>query len=241
MVRSHAGPLIVFMLFLMVPDLIGLNSAAAQSQTRWWLTSPQIWLYPLQTLVCGAVLWAFWRHYQFRPFAGLGLGLLCGIAGIALWIAPGWLYQHFGMSDGWWKHFGFADRDSGFDPAIIKQHSVVAWVGFFVMRFLRLVVVVPLVEEIFWRGFLMRLLVDPDGDFERVPFGTHHNPSLVVVTTLFVLAHAPVDYLGATLYGLLAYWVAIKTKSLGACVLMHAVANLLLGIYVVSTQQWGYW
>ena len=36
-------------------------------------------------------------------------------------------------------------------------------------------------------------------------------------------------------------WVAIRTKSLFACVICHAVANLLLGIYVTLTQQWGYW
>jgi hypothetical protein len=37
------------------------------------------------------------------------------------------------------------------------------------------------------------------------------------------------------------YFVAVRTKSLAACVVMHAVANLLLGVYVVSTKQWGFW
>jgi membrane protease YdiL (CAAX protease family) len=37
------------------------------------------------------------------------------------------------------------------------------------------------------------------------------------------------------------YFVAVRTKSLGACVFMHAVGNLALGLYVMKTQQWGFW
>ena len=45
----------------------------------------------------------------------------------------------------------------------------------------------------------------------------------------------------ALIFGLMMYGLAVRTKSLSACVLMHATANLILGLYVVSTQSWGYW
>jgi uncharacterized protein len=240
--KAYAGPFAIFMLLLALPDLLtacGVDMAAAED-SKWWLM-PQVWLYSLQTIACGAALWIWRKHYEFRPASGLLLGAACGTVGIALWIAPGWLFQSFRLSAGWWGYFGFADRSEGFDLAILKQHSNAAHFVFLAIRFSRLAIIVPLVEEIFWRGFLMRILVDPDGDYWAIPFGTHHRRSLLVVTTMFVLAHASVDYAGAAIYGLLTYWLAVKTKSLAACVVMHAVANLLLGIYILNTAQWGYW
>ena len=33
-------------------------------------------------------------------------------------------------------------------------------------------------------------------------------------------------------------WLMIRTRSIGDCILAHAVTNLLLGIYVISTGNW---
>ena len=75
----------------------------------------------------------------------------------------------------------------------------------------------------------------------RVPFGRHDWRAFATVTGLVVVAHQTEDYLGALIWGTLMYWLTVRTKSLAACVIMHAVANLLLGIYVLKTKQWGFW
>jgi len=240
--RAHVAPFVLFLLLLLIPDvaaMFGSDSTDATANSLWQL--PMVWMYLVQILVCGTALMLARRNYEFAPFRCLGLATVCGIVGIAVWIAPGFLFEQLNMSSGWWRHFGFASRAEGFDPSSISAQGSAAWLAFMAIRFLRLAIIVPLVEEIFWRGFLMRFLVDPDSDFWNVPFGTHHRRSLIVVTALFAMAHAPIDYVAAVLYGLLTYWLAVKTKSLSACVLMHAVANLLLGVYVVATEQWGYW
>ena len=90
-------------------------------------------------------------------------------------------------------------------------------------RFVRMVVVVAFVEEIFWRGFLMRYLLDKDGDYWEQPFGKFSWLSFLVVTLLFMFAHSPSDYLGALVYGSLAYALAVKTKSLAACIFLPAL------------------
>ena len=145
------------------------------------------------------------------------------------------------MEEGWWKILGFTSRTGGFDPIDAgESDSVYYWLSVG-MRFVRMVVVVAFVEEIFWRGFLMRFLLDKDGDYWEQPFGKFSWLSYVVVTLLFMFAHAPSDYFGALVYGSLTYGVAVSTKSLAACVLMHAVANLVLGIYIMMTGQLGYW
>ena len=56
-----------------------------------------------------------------------------------------------------------------------------------------------------------------------------------------MLIHSPSDYFGAYIYGSITYFVAVKTKSLCACIIMHAVANFLLGCYVLKTENFGYW
>ena len=96
-------------------------------------------------------------------------------------------------------------------------------------------------EEIFWRGFLMRFVCDWEGDYWNQPFGRASWLSYGIVTGLFMFAHAPVDWGGAFVYGSLTYLLCIWSKSLGACVLMHAVANFLVGLYIMAYGKYGLW
>ncbi len=228
----------VFTLFMSVPGWFRIENAALP----WYQRGPEHWVWPLQCVVCGAVLAFFWRHYEFKPWRGLGLAVLLGCMGIVCWIAPNIIFHHYSLTEGWWKHLGVMDRPDGFDPTILDSHPAGKTASIF-MRFVRMVVIVPLVEELFWRGFLMRYIVaEKRGiDWRRVPFGTHHWLSFVIVTTGVTIIHNTEDWAAAFVWGALMYWLAVRTKSLGACVVMHAVGNLILGIYVLQTRQWGFW
>ncbi len=221
---AHVLPLAVFMLLNGVPGMLRIENP----ELPWYQRAPEHWLYPVQTLIVGALLLFFARHYRLKPWRGLGLAAVLGIVGIAAWIAPAWL--------------SYVQREKGFDPDILSAWP--AWQAAAVaMRFIRMVVVVPLIEEIFWRSFLMRYIHAGGGDLDwkQVPFGTHSWPVYGIVTVLVMLAHDPADYAAAFVWGSLMYFVAVRTKSLGACVLMHAVGNLLLGLYIMRTRQWGFW
>ena len=238
---AHVAPFVVFMSFLMVLQVLDIVGFTNEESGTWYRRMPLQWVYPLQTVVTLFVLWWFRRHYEFRPVRGLGFAIMMAVVGIAIWIAPGWAFRHIDADWGVLRYIGFAPRRHGFDPTSIQAAGPVWLATAIGFRFLRMVVAVALTEEIFWRGFLMRYLVDSDGDHWEVPFGTHRWFSFVVVTGAFVFVHQPVDFVGSAVYGALAYVVAVRTKSLTACVVMHAVANLLLGLYVMQTQQWGYW
>ncbi|HIE98529.1 MAG TPA: CAAX prenyl protease-related protein [Planctomycetes bacterium] len=239
---AHVGPLVTFLVCLIIPDLMSVFGFDRTDATHpWYVTAPEQWVFPLQTLLTLGVLVCFRRQYDFRPFTGLALAALIGTLGIVIWIAPGFLFGFFEMNQSVLKYLGFVHRLDGFNPSSVAAHNGSLYCAVVAMRFVRLVIVVPLAEEIFWRGFLMRYLTDPDGDFWQVPFGTHHWRSFVMVTAMFMLAHASVDYAPALVFGSLMYWLAVRTKSLSACVLAHAVANLILGVYVMVSQQWGYW
>jgi uncharacterized protein len=229
-------PLVVFMLIsALVPVFKTANSALP-----WYEAAPEHWLYPLQCIVVGAILWSFRSHYTLQPWRNLGLALLLGTVGIGVWVLPAWLFAQWKVETppSWWEWLGFVERKDGFDPTLFSGTSYTITV---VLRFVRMVVIVPFVEELFWRGFLMRYVVAGEREFTRVPFGKHSWPCFWIVTLAVTLIHQQADWAAAFVWGSLMYLLATKTKSLGACIVMHAVGNLLLGLYVLRTQQWGFW
>jgi CAAX prenyl protease-like protein len=238
---AHVLPLAAFMVITSVPSFVRI----ANPLLPWWRHAPEQWVYPLQTLLIGALLVVLWSHYSFKPMRGFFLAALLGLAGIVFWFAPAWYYQTL-VADGvkpspWWEWLGMTSRLEGFDPSFFREHTF-WYVSALAMRFARMVIIVPLVEELFWRGFLMRFIAGGgQKPFQQVPFGTHTWPAFAITTLAVMLAHSTPDYLGAFVFGSLMYWLAVRTKSLAACVFMHAVANLILGIYVLKTGEWGFW
>ncbi len=105
-------------------------------------------------------------------------------------------------------------------------------IGFLAVRMLGLVLVVPLFEELFWRSFVVRWIIDPD-DFRKVPIGRVTPMAGAITAALFAVEH-PAEWLPALLTGALWAWLLHRTKSVSACFVSHAVANLGLGIYVLS-------
>jgi membrane protease YdiL (CAAX protease family) len=242
---AYTGPFLVFMVLLQI--CMSLKSTTAGAS--WWRSHPEHWLYPVQTLVClGLIVW-WWKNYDFgRVSVGtIGFGLLVGTVGFVLWVLPGWLYSYggaaaWGLPDWLAKGLGIVSRhsDKGFNPDIFPQGSA-AYFSSLGFRFLRMVVAVAFLEELFWRGFLWRYLVDQDKPFWKIPFGVVHKWSLVGTIALFTMQHSPHDWAACLVYGILISWVAIRTRSLAACVACHAITNLLLGIYTLKTGLWGYW
>lgn len=220
--RAYFGP---FLLFL---GLIGLGEFVAKlfegRLVAWPLSSPTYWVMPAQTLICGGLVWHWRRHYPLRPLAGPIFATLVGILVLVLWVAP----QEFLKAE---------PRLEGFDPAFFGEGG--AWWINVIVRFVRLTIVVPLVEEIFWRGFLLRYLINED--FTKVPIGAFSWLSFAVVTVGFTFEHSRPDWPAAALAGMLYNVVAYRTRSLSACVLAHGITNFLLGLYVLKTGQLGFW
>lgn len=222
--RAYIVPFGLFMLLLGVAEAF---NAVFKGHGPLPIAEPLYWIYPLQTIACGAALLLYWKHYSFgrmlRPAAAVAV--LAGVAAFVLWIAP----------QEWLR---FEPRLEGFDPTIFADNPALYWSNLG-LRFLRLVVVVPLLEEIFWRGFLMRYLIRED--FLAVPFGTFNWSSFLAVAGCFGLAHFGPDFVPALMTGVLYNGIACYTKSLNACVFAHALTNLMLGIYIMQTGQWGFW
>jgi CAAX prenyl protease-like protein len=92
-------------------------------------------------------------------------------------------------------------------------------------------------EELFWRSFLLRYLINPD--FKKVPIGTFSLFSFVSTVVLFGLEHH--RWLPGIIAGIIYTLLLYRKKELFDCILSHAITNLVLGIYVIMTHQWRYW
>ena len=243
---AHVVPLAAFMLLLVPYQLTGWPEWN-HPDAPWWRHYPAQWMYPIQCLISIGLLLYFRKNYELKWGRHCWFGALMGAVGIGFWILPTQLHTWLeleGKQEGILKYLGVMPRDDGFNPQDLADKfggSQSAYWTSLLMRFFRAVIVVSLVEEIFWRGFLMRFLVDPDRNYWKVPFGKPAWISYGVVTGAFILIHQPVDYLGAFIFGSLMYWVAVRTKSLMACIVMHAVANLIMGWYALQFGKYGLW
>jgi hypothetical protein len=126
---------------------------------------------------------------------------------------------------------------------MLLQHAVdsqrAPWLLYLLIffRLLGAVIVVPIFEELFWRSFALRWLIDEN--FSAVPIGTFTWFSASAVILAFGFEHH--RWLAGIFAGLLYHALLYYKKDLSACVIAHAVTNLLLGIYVLLTQQWSFW
>jgi uncharacterized protein len=184
--------------------------------------------YAAKVAIVGLLAWRFrstWRDFLPAPnFTKLSLGVLVGLVVWALWIGL----------DGHYPTFPFLGGRTEFNPGSMSPAA--RW-GFIAVRMLGLAILVPVIEELFWRSFLMRWIIDPD--IFKVPVGQVTPLAAVVTSVLFAVAHP--EWLPALLTGFLWAWLLWQTKSLAACAVSHATANLALGIYVVATGAWKFW
>lgn len=184
--------------------------------------------YAVRLAIVAAVFFRYretWKDLRPWPrLPGIALAVVIGLLVTGLWVGLDPLYPRF----------GFMGKRASFDPSGL--HTL-ARMLFYIIRMIGLVMLVPLIEELFWRSFLNRWLIDPD--FRRVPIGRVTWMSGAVTSVLFAAAHP--EWLPALLTGALWAWLLHQTKSLSACVISHAVANLALGIYVILSGAWEFW
>ena len=188
--------------------------------------------YPLRfTVVSLLILTVAWPHLSFRPSQPLG-SILLGIVVFLIWIGPDKLfgpqYRHLWL---------FENSLLGKVETSIAQplrHNLV----FLILRFTTAAVLVPILEELFWRGWLMRWLINTQ--FRKIPLGAYTATSFWTTALLFASEHGPFWEVGL-LAGILYNWWLIRTKSLADCILAHAVTNAILSAYILSTGQWQYW
>ncbi len=213
---SYTAPFAVYFGFLALHSFLPLSPRVDET---------------LRLIVLSLVIWFASRHVlDFRVSRWMG-SLALGVAIFALWILPDTLIPGYRNSilfeNALTGHAASSlASGAGADPLVL------------ILRTLRSCALVPVLEELFWRGWLMRWLIDPD--FEKLPLGTYARSAFWIVAVLFAAEHGPYWDVGLVAGILFNYWM-VRTRSLGDLILSHAVANLSLSAYVIASGKWEYW
>ncbi len=216
---ARTAPFAAFMVLLAVRGEVPTDGS--------WGIDPR-WIYGLTVLVVGALLAWFWREYgefvaQTWPSGPeIALAVGAGVVVFALWIHLDAAWMTIGRPT---ASFLPLDAQGG----MIWPLIALRWVG--------AALVVPVMEELFWRSFVMRWVQSPQ--FEALVPQRVGLKAILLSTFVFTLAHTL--WLAAVIAGLAYAWLYVRTGKLWVPVIAHAVTNGALGVWVVATGNWAFW
>jgi len=165
-----------------------------------------------------------------RPSRFLASALL-GVAVFFIWIGPDVLLPGYRHS------FLFSNAFVGHPEGVTVPADKTSPI-FLIFRILGSVLTIPIIEELFWRGWMMRWIANRH--FTRIPVGTYHAEAFWIVACLFASEHGSYWDVGLVT-GVIYNWWAVRTRNLTDCVVAHAVTNACLAVYVLGWNQWQYW
>lgn len=218
-------PMLVFLLLALLEPSRKGGGAAGMLGIDYGLYPPVYALRVATTLLVLFAAWRWLRDWIGRPaWWTLPLGLALTVPWVGL--------AKVQRSLGWFA--GDTGR-VGFDPfEMYGSDTPAAW-AYLALRGLGLVLVVPIVEELFLRGFLMRFAIREQ--FWLVPFG-QATAATIAVCALYAVGSHPAEAAAALVWFGAVTWVAARTGRPADCMLVHAATNLALGAYVVWSGEW---
>ena len=209
-------PFLVYLLFIGIVALLERAGVPAASLR---------WLYAVKIVAVLATLGWFWRHYtelhsvRLSPTTAVG-AILIGLVVFVLWI---------GLDAGWMV----IGTPAGFDP---RNAGQIDWL-MVAVRIGGAALVVPVMEELFWRSFLMRWL--DKLDFMTLAPGLVRLQSVAIGALLFGFEHH--QWLAGIVAGVAYSALYMRHTSLWSPILAHAVTNGVLGVWIAHTSNWSYW
>jgi CAAX prenyl protease-like protein len=203
-----------FILFLAITWCQGLFGEASQ-----------YWFYLAKTILGIALVWMMRPLVAEMRWAFSWEAVVVGVGVCVMWVGIDGIYPKFGKPGAGWN-----------PPAQFGQGSALAWL-FIVVRILGSSIIVPPLEEVFYRSFLYRYIIKQE--FLAVSLGTFHALSFVVTAVIFGFSHY--QWLAGILCGFAYQGLVLRKKRLGDAMTAHAITNFLLGLWVVGKGAWNFW
>jgi CAAX prenyl protease-like protein len=221
---ARVAPFVVFLVLTSCQGRFGAASA--------------YWFYLAKTLV------AVWLIWEMRPFVSemrwaiSWEAVVVGIGVFILWIGLDPFYPKLteiitklGLSKFFGTHQAIWNPHEQFG-----QNSALAWL-MIVTRILGSTLVVPPLEEVFYRSFLYRYVAKPD--FLSVPLNRFLPLPFLVTAAVFGISHS--QWLAGILCGMAYQWLVLRRNRLGDAMTAHAITNFLLGVWVAWQGAWQFW
>jgi CAAX prenyl protease-like protein len=201
-------PFLIFVVITFVGGMMGGNA--------------MFWMYALKT---GVGAWLIWEMRAFVPemrwsfsWSAVAMGILVFVA----WVGLDPFYPK--------NNLLFKDTaDSIWNPFTrFGDDSLIAWT-LIVVRIFGMTIIVPPLEEAFYRSLVYRYIVKYD--FTKVALNHVDGVALGLSALLFGFAHF--QWLPGILCALAFQWLVFRRGHLGDAMTAHAITNFLLGVYVV--------
>jgi exosortase E/protease (VPEID-CTERM system) len=179
-------------------------------------------LYPLRVIATGAAIFFYWTQFEplLRPVSVWPVAV--GVVTFLVWICL--------------VRASHGPQDAVFAKGLASLSAPMA-AGWLIFRIIGAVLTVPIAEELAFRGYLLRKLID--FDFEKVAPGQFTLMSFLLSSLLFGLLHQ--QWIAGTISGMLFAISLYGRGRLSDAILSHATTNAMLAVYVLATQQWWLW
>lgn len=237
------------LLLRVVPFLIFLLLTFLQGQFG---EASRYWFYFAKTFVGAGMLWAVWPLIAELRWKISWEAVVVGILVFVMWVGLDGIYPSLGqlsqnLADSFpsmkplLKGLGFLSEEKAgvihWNPhELFGSGTALAWM-FIVARIVGSTLVVPPLEEMFYRSFVYRYVIRPD--FDKVPLGQFHWGAFLITSLVFGFAHH--EWLAGILCGFAYQGLVIWKKRLGDAMTAHAITNLLLGLWIVWKGDWKFW
>lgn len=210
-------PFALYLSFIFIADVLARLGYGAD-QLRW--------LYAAKISAVLIALLLYRRHYAELAWRGLSAAGAAAVVAVGLLVFALWI-----RLDAGWMQLG---SSAGFDPR--GAGGAINW-GLVSLRIAGAALVVPVMEELFWRSFLLRWLQAPG--FLTVEAARVGIKALAICAVLFGLEHNL--WLAGIVAGLAYSLLYMRTGNLWSAILAHGVTNGVLGGWIVVTGNWHYW
>lgn len=210
---TTSNPTAAYLLPFLAILAAGMVSRATSSGFENW--------YALRLLLAAVALAGYWRPLARLDWRFSWRGITAGAAIFVIWLGASRLLL----------------APHGMPPALaaLSAGARGLWIT---ARALTGILIVPIAEELAYRGYLLRRLLAED--FEAVAFGSIGWVPLLVTAIAFGVVHGAL-WLPGIVAGLVYGTVLIRTGRMGEAVAAHAVTNLLIAAWPLFTGQWQLW
>jgi uncharacterized protein len=215
----RVGPFLIFILLTFAQGYSG--------------ASGQFWFYLAKTLLGAWLVWLVWEDVAEMRWKFSFAAVAAGVGVFVMWVGLDSVFQWFGFRGA--PRYGGAETGTLWNP-VGYFGAGLGW--FFVLaRIAGSCLLVPLLEEVFFRSWLYRFIAKPD--FQSLPLGKFLWMPFLGVSVVFGLEHR--EWLAGILCGLIYQGLVCWKGRLGDAITAHAITNLLLGVWVVWKGAWGFW
>ena len=223
--KLQASPLLARVLPFVLFLLLSACQGSLGHESHYWIYAAK----------CVAGTWLVWIIWPLVPEMRWAVSLEALVAGIlvfAIWVLLDIDYPKLSQPDDTWN------LPTRFETA---PTMVLFFAG---VRITGSTLLVPLLEEVFYRSFLYRYIAAPN--WICIPHNRFNAKAFLVTSVIFGLTHQ--HWLAGVVCGMIYQLLVIRTNRIGDAITAHGITNLLLGLWVVTQgfgfaekSQWHFW